>query len=393
MAAIFKRISNLLMIGTVFGSFMFWLLGVNHALTQSFYPQFYRFYLICVGIVLLLNVRKLKIVDWLLLGIAVVVPLFLFISGNPTASVPRDFNYIFFEIISLTVAYRICTFDKYDKWLMGSAIGGMLLLIFYRLIKFLVASGTISMFFTTDNSLKEIWVNVNAIGAGILFGTIALSVLIKESPLKFSWLVNLVLYGFGLFGTWACQSRTSFLILAAFIIIDNLLPKAFLQKYWQWLVIFPLIFIVAPFVFKYLANSADLDLFTGREDIWKGFFESWSKSTDVMRFGQGPYIDQAKNLGIHNSFLSILANFGIVGYIALYGMLTVQVFRTVPRSRKLTKTQVSWLLAFLLTIIYGSMEESMVDVHWVPITYLYLGMALNGLNNKVLGGKDGESPH
>lgn len=393
MTAIGKRVSNLLMIGTIFGSFMFWLLGVNHILTQNFYPHFYRFYLGVVVIVLVLNVRKLKAMDWLLLGMSVCIPLFLYFGGNPAANVPRDFYFIFFEIISLTICYRVCSFDKYDKWMMAAVIGGMLSLIFYRLIKFLVASGKINMFFTTDNSLKEIWVNVNAIGAGILFGIVALTVLVKETSLEFRWLVNLVLYGVGLFGTWACQSRTSFIVLVAFIILDNFLPKVLLKKYWYWLLIFPIVFIGAPYVFKYFADSADMNIFTGREDIWKGFFQTWSKSRDAMVFGQAPYIDQVKNLGIHNSFLSILANFGIVGYIALYGMLTVQVFRTIPRSQKLTKTQVSWLLAFLLTIIYGSMEESMVDVHWVPITYLYLGMALNGLNNKVLGGKDGESPH
>ena len=65
--------------------------------------------------------------------------------------------------------------------------------------------------------------------------------------------------------------KTSFAILVGFILVDNLLPKRFLQRSKVWLFGFVGVAALGPLLFYLCAETDTVDLFTGRERIWHEF--------------------------------------------------------------------------------------------------------------------------
>ena len=104
-----------------------------------------------------------------------------------------------------------------------------------------------------------------------MFSTMMASSLIKAYRNKVFNLLLLPVYIGGVLGTWVSQSKTSFAILVGFILVDNLLPKRFLQRSKVWLFGFVGVVALGPLLFYLCAESDTVDLFTGRERIWHEF--------------------------------------------------------------------------------------------------------------------------
>ena len=238
-------------------------------------------------------------------------------------------------------------------------------------------SGLISRFFSLDNTLEAIWINVNVIGAVILFTAVTGSILLRSFHKKGLNLLVWPLYLLGLAGTWGCQSRTSFLILLAFILVDNFLPKTFFGRHKFWLWLFPLFFILTPFVSYFIAQSETINVFTGRENIWRAFFGEWLASKQAILAGRQPFLYGAKLLSTHNSYLYLLCNFGVIGYTFLFAAFSGYLLRQKNKVKTLSSYQVSLLFAFLLTLFYGLMEDSLLVIQWTPILFDFLGLALS----------------
>ena len=80
-----------------------------------------------------------------------------------------------------------------------------------------------------------------------------------------------------------------------------------------------------------------------------------------------------KPLGTHNAFLFTLSNFGVIGYLILFGFLVSMILLIGFRKKTLDRLQVSLLLGFLLIWIHSFMEDILLAPHWMPIVYSFLG--------------------
>lgn len=373
-----KRISSLLILFTIGASYTIWLLGIYHPLIIPWFSHS-AYYIGGVALlVLALNWRKLQLFDvfWLLLALGDTV-LNLFTAEFRHAET-FDMSILPAVILLFVLACKINGFDQLDRVLLLGINLGILALMLYRLFKHLFNSGLISRFFSLDNTLEVIWINVNVIGAVILFAVVTGSILLRSFHKKVLNLLVWPLYLVGLAGTWGCQSRTSFLILLSFILVDNLLPKSFFGQHKFWLWLFPLFFILTPFVSYFIAQSETINIFTGRENIWRAFFGEWLTSKQAILAGRPPFLYSAKLLSTHNSYLYLLCNFGVIGYTFLFAAFSGYLLRLKNKVKTLSRYQVSLLFAFFLTLFYGLMEDSLLVIQWTPILFAFLGLALSG---------------
>lgn len=87
-----------------------------------------------------------------------------------------------------------------------------------------------------------------------------------------------------------------------------------------------------------------------------------------------PFVASWKPLGTHNAFLFTLSNFGVIGYLILFGFSQYDFIDWFPQ-KTLDRLQVSLLLGFLLIWIHSFMEDILLAPHWMPIVYSFLGLA------------------
>ncbi|MFV0559113.1 MAG: EpaQ family protein [Enterococcus sp.] len=371
----FSRVSQYLLLFAVLSSYSIWIFGNNPTFPAFFYFQGNQVMLGLVTLVLLLNIHKWKWSDWAVIGIAIATGLYsTAVSGIKYADTP-ELNFVIPLILLMIECYRICPFNKVEKGILLGIQVGAVLLTMIRLVIELPKVIDLQAILEFDNTLTSLWINVNAIGASILVSVMLSTILIKSYGNRWWNLMVLPIYMLGLIGTWACQSQTSLAILLVFIFIDNCLPKMIFQKMKVWLLSFFIIFIGTPFMAHGFAESTTIDIFTGRETIWHDFFSIWLTKTEYILNGLGVFVNY-KGLSTHNSYLYTLSNYGIIGYILLFGTLSFFIFTLLKQASRLTKTQVSLLFAFLLLCVYTMMEDTFLVASWMPVIYIFLGLAL-----------------
>lgn len=382
MEKVVHRISSLLILFTIGVSYSFWLLGINHRLVQPVFSDSAYWLGGMMLAVVLLNLKKLQRGDWILLALAAAnVLLNLYTAGYRQATT-LDMSIIPSVILLFVMACRVTPFDKLDQSLLLFISVSIMGLNLYRLFKHLYYSGLLQNFFTMDNSLKVIWINVNVIGAVLLFCSITSAILIKSIGIKYGTVFTGIIYFLGLLGTWGCQSRTSFLILLAFMILNAVLPKKRLSEHRSWLWGFLLIFLLAPAITYLIADSETINIFTGRENIWREFFNQWLSEPRAVLAGQKPFLYGPQLLSTHNSYLYLLCNFGVVGYLFLNSGLSYYILKLKNKAVSLTDCQISCLIAFFLVLGYCFMEDSLMVIQWVPVMFSYLGFAAASAKKK-----------
>lgn len=380
MEKISNRISSIVLLAIIASSYIMWIVGIDTKVTSFLYMNSMYGLLIAIAIVLILKIRTFDKSDWITLGFAVGI----FMFYTLTSSIRHSNRFINAEIpivILLIFCFKKCQFDKLAKNILIGITGITLLLILLRLYIELPKLISVDLIGKLGNKLEFIWINTNTIGASILFSTMMLSILIKSiKKIYVKWLI-IPIYIFGLVGTWVCESKTSFVILVLFLLLDNLIPKSLLQNYKWWITVFVLLFLIAPFIFYYFSHFETRDLFTGRENIWKEFFDKWLSNKQHVLIGMEPFQASWKPLGTHNSYLYVLSYFGIIGYTLFFGYLSYLLISFTRSNISYSKTQVSLFLAFLVLWIYAFMEDVMLAYHWMPIVYSFLGISLSVNNN------------
>ena len=380
MEKIFNRISSIVLLAIIAGSYIMWIVGIDTKITSFLYVNSMYFLLIAIAIVLLLNIKTFSKSDWVSLGFAISI----FIFYTFTSSIRHSNRFINAEIpiaILLILCFKKCKFDKVSRNILIGITGITLSLTMFRLYIELPKLIPVDLIGRPGNKLEFIWINTNTIGASILLSTMMLSILIKAAKNNYvKWLV-IPIYISGILGTWVCESKTSFAILVLFILMDNIIPKCFLQKYKWWILIFILLFVIAPVTIYYFSQFETKGLFTGREYIWREFFDKWLSNKQHILIGMEQFQASWKPLGTHNSFLYVLSYFGVIGYILFFGYLTYVLISSCFLKTSYSKMQVSLLLAFLAMWIYSFMEDVMLAYHWMPIIYSFLGIFLSESNN------------
>src|SRR5699024_2825918 len=143
---------------------------------------------------------------WVFLGLALADSIMNIFTADYRNAATLDMSIIPAVIFLFVLACRLVPFDKVDKSLMLAINVIILLLMLFRLFKHLINAGLIGNFFTLDNSLIQIWINVNVIGAVIMFSSILSVLMIRSLELKGGKIWQSLLYLLGLIGTWGCQS-------------------------------------------------------------------------------------------------------------------------------------------------------------------------------------------
>lgn len=383
MQKVSNKLSQYLLLLSIVSSYSVWLLGTFRKIPGFFYFQGNKLMLVIMALIILLNLKKWRLPDFIIIGLVLLTGVFNFLTSGVKYTQTPELNLVIPLIIMVIECYRLCSFDKLEKIFLLLIQVGVVILTALRLVIALPKVLSLSEILAFDNSLTSLWINVNAIGASLLIATMLGSILIKQYGNRMLNITVIPLYALGLAGTWACQSKTSFSVLALFIILDNLLPKFIFQKWKFWILSFVAYFIAIPFVSFYLADSADLELFTGREDIWKAFFDVWLSKNNFVQTGLGVFVHHTSkgDLSTHSSYLYTLSNYGVIGYIILFGTITILLLSLLKKSVHLSKTQVSLLLAFGILCIYGTMEDTFLVATWMPLIYSFLGLALHDAAN------------
>ncbi len=377
-----NRVSNMILLATIAGSYLMWVVGIDTTLTSFMYSNSLYLLIVAIGLILFLNIKKMEKNDWVTIGFAVGIFVFYTLTSSIRHS-NRFINAGLPIIILLVLCFKLCTFDKLDKKILLGITGISLTSILFRLLVELPKLVPLNMIGKTNNKIEAIWINTNTIGAAILFSVLMVTVLIKATTTGYYKLLVVPIYSAGLIGIWAVESKTSLMVLILFILIDNLIPKTFLQKNKWWVMLFLGMFLLAPVIFYYCAQSESLNLFTGRERIWNEFFTKWFSDKQHMWIGMEPFTASWKALGTHNSFLNMLANYGIIGYVLIVGFFSYELVRLMLSKKVYSKLQVSLLLAFLIIWVHSFMEDIMTAYHWMPVVYSFIGIALQDSDNSL----------
>ena len=352
MGKVLNRIGRLILLVTMIGSYTMWVVGIDAPVTKYMYANSSILLLIAVILVLLLNCTKLKFIDWLTVALALATWLLFHFTESIRHSTMQTDTMIPL-IILLVLCFKVCVFDRLDQTLLLIVSLVALSATLYRMSVELPQLIPADEIFKESNKLESIWINTNTIGATLMFSTMMASSLIKAYRNKVFNLLLLPVYIGGVLGTWVSQSKTSFAILVGFILVDNLLPKRFLQRSKVWLFGFVGVAALGPLLFYLCAESDTVDLFTGRERIWHEFFAKWLSDPQHIT----------------------LSNFGVIGYLILFGFLVSMILLIGFRKKTLDRLQVSLLLGFLLIWIHSFMEDILLAPHWMPIVYSFLGLA------------------
>lgn len=375
MDKILNRVSNLVLLVTIAASYLMWVVGIGTKTTSFIYENSVYLLAAAIVFVLLLKVKELTKNDWILIFLAGGIFIFYTVTSSIRHS-NRFINVSIPLIILFLLCFKKARFTKQDFGLLGGITGISLGVTLYRIYTELPKLVPADAIWKNSNKLEAIWINTNTIGMTLLLSVIMLTSLIKSFNVGYFKLLVIPIYASGLMAIWVCQSKASLGALVLFILIDNVIPKKLLQNNYILLSCFSLMFSLGPIVFYAFSKSDTLNLFTGRERIWAEFFEKWFSSSQNMLIGMEPFTASWKSLGTHNSYIYVLGNYGIIGYILIFGVLLYLLSSNIRKKRNLSLFQVSLFLGFLAICVQSTMEETLLANYWIPIVYAFVGIAL-----------------
>ncbi len=234
---------------------------------------------------------------------------------------------------------------------------------------------------------RENYFNSNTIGSILAFTCIYIVIFMKKLDTKGHKVLTILIYISSIWGILNTQARGSLITLLAFFMLDFLVSK----KVWikkKITIFISILIILTGFTFTYIytimfINGVDLpiinkSLFTGREIIWLNFYREITQNNYSLLFGLGSAADlwTGHTLNLHNSYLTIFTNFGLIGFI-LYFTFWIKQINNLYRFRDLSVFQIRLLLGFLCVLIYGYIE---VSILWHPMfffNFMFLGLANN----------------
>lgn len=338
----------------------------------------------------------------------------------------KDMIQYFYSLIFLI--YTIITLFITNGGI-GSAIiptySFLLLLIFYRttfdtkILRILLMSYIFLNLFlvlnSTDYYAKTLYyrgqyINSNTISMVLMYTAIYIIVLLKKLKIRFTKILTLIVFSASIWAISNCQSRGTLISILSFAVMDTIIPKSFWRNKLRTLFILILLITIGtvfPYIYTQLYTNGfnfnlpftQKSLYTGREIIWGSFFEQMNQGAVNWLFGLGSKADMfsGKSLNVHNNYLAVITNFGLIGYIMYYGFLVKQVSNIYERER-ISDFQISLLIGFLSVLIDGFVEISTLWHDLFFFCFLFLGMAIsenndlkiqNNLNKSVIevGGK------
>lgn len=174
-----------------------------------------------------------------------------------------------------------------------------------------------------------------------------------------------------------------------FMILNYLIPKRIWNK--KRVILFTGGLMLAGFMFPlvYLSigqnrtlqelvyNLTGRSLYTGREILWIEFYNGFGDSKVAWLFGYGSLADSLPN--IHNSYLLVMMNFGIIGiafYMCYMLMNVINVIRT-KEKKPISDFQLKCIFMFWCFQLIGCTETVFLWNPTILIVYIALAMGQN----------------
>ncbi|MHC5216323.1 EpaQ family protein [Enterococcus sp. LJL128] len=367
MGKIVTKFSNLILLILLAGSYWMWIMGIVNEKVLFVYSNAAYICLAGLLLILVINFKEMTKPDWLLLALAIIVFLFyllvsvLFNIDNQPLVIPI--------ICLFLLGFKKIIFDAIDFTLLIGISFVSLVVILYK------------VYVTVSTGIPN-WINSNTIGAAITFSTITIVIFLKSLNIgKMKYFLQIPIYASSLLAIWALRSDTSFLVLGIFGLLDNFFSKKFIQtlKINVFAGIFAFLSLIAPMFFYLIAQSKSTILFSGREAIWNEFFRDWLSKPRHILIGMETFksTNYVRPQAVHNGFLFILGNYGLLGYLLLFGLFTLIIYKFWNPRILHSKRDISFLLAFFCVFIHSTMEQTFTSYQWMPIVYLFIGLTIS----------------
>ncbi len=380
MGSLLKRTNNLILMGMIACSYMLWVIGIDTGTTSFIYNNYSYILVLSLVILTIINIGNLEKKDYLFILFCFGIFVFYTLT-SPIRHSNHLLNLVIPIVLLLIFFFRKSTFDKVDVSILiiiNAVAFGSTLYRLYKDVPHLIAPISI---WEMGNKIVSIWINTNTIGASILFSVMMLTIMIRSLGSNWFNLVILPIYAAGGMAIWVCQAKAAMYALIFFIVVDAVVViiRIFLKKSgqrdWMILIVFTLLFIIAPFIFYFMGKMTSGSLFTERVRIWEEVFQQWLPNKRSVIIGMEPFIASWKPLGTHNAFMNILRNYGIVGYTLFFTPIVYWIYLKV-KTQRVSQIEASLFVAFFAICIHSFMEDVLVAPYWLPIALSFLGMAL-----------------
>lgn len=353
--------------------FFIWTAGLGVEQANFLYENSAQFVTFGIIILFVLNLYKVKGTDFLYL-VAAIITYFVFAYFRETRSSSIFVDLLIPLIIAFCLAIKWIQFDKMDRAVVIIVCYVFLSITLYRIFTEIKLPDGESIWFP-NNKVSDIWINTNTIGSSLM--TLGLLIIGFTSSFE-RWYIRLLgvpAVIAAIVGIWVCQSKGALVAMIVFVLLD-IWPKKLFKLIRAPFLVYAIVTIFALPVSYLAAHSENLNLFTGREEIWLKFYETIAEKKEQVLLGMKPFIFQrgSQYLGNHNSYNSFVNLFGIVGFTIVAILVLIYIGRLTLRA-DLANGQLTFLWAFLAVMIQSFMEDTLTSFPWVPIIYLLLAMA------------------
>jgi len=353
--------------------YLIWTVGLNPPTILFIYDNAAQLVTFFVGCLFLLNLYKVKRND--LFFIAAGILFYLFFSFFRSYRGDTFYSDLIVPtIIAIILIVKWTEFTVIDRSLYLAVFYVFLLVTVYRVFTEIPVPEGQSIW-SPSNKLSDIWINTNTIGSSLM--TLALLITGFASSFGKCYMRLLSLPALILAGAtiWVCQSKAALYGLVIFLILEILPKKIFRSthlSFWMYAAVSVLALPISYFA----AMSDKVHLFTGREEIWRKFYETLGEKTGQIFVGMKPFFFHRGNqiLGNHNTYHALVNHYGLIGF-ALSIILLLSFLWLLVRKCELTNGQLTFLWAFLAIMCQSFMEETLTTISWVPIVFLMLAMA------------------
>lgn len=273
--------------------------------------------LIPLFLILRRELLKDRIAVWVIIGFSAVSIIFsLFVSG-------LHFSYSLTAIVGLLTLFIMSRIPVGRDFQLGL----ILFLSIMSICLLFLAVGFSQMTLVE----KYNYTNSNVMGIVALFVNAYLMIMINMNRAKGRFIhLNIIVAVFGFTTITVFGCRSAQLAFLVFIVITYLFPSRFWGKKRTRtaLIAAMVIGLIFPFIYVKMSRIGFDDIafplvnkpwFSGRDVLWEQGINWIKESPFSLLFGVGPnYSDITAEFNYHNSYLSVLMNFGIPAFAAYY---------------------------------------------------------------------------
>ncbi|MDV4500160.1 EpaQ family protein [Enterococcus faecium] len=353
--------------------YMIWTVGLSDPTISFIYENSAQLVTFFVGILFVLNIYKANRIDYVFIVSGVVFYLFFSLFRSFRGDTFYG-DLIFPTILALVLIVKWTNFTKFDR-------------IVYLIVFYIFLGVTVYRVFTEipvpegqsiwnlSNGLSDIWINTNTIGSSLM----TLALLITGFASSFNrWyirILSLPAIFLAIATIWVCQSKASLYALLVFIILEALPKKYFRNTYFSFFMFFAVSVFALPISY-FSAMSNKIHFFTGREEIWRKFYETLSENIGNVMIGMKQFFFHRGNqiLGNHNSYHAFVNHYGLLGFIVIIILFNLFIW-LLTKKKDFSNGQLTFLWTFLAIMCQSFMEETLTTISWVPIVFIMLGMA------------------